>query len=64
MKEATAFGLSLYGDEEIIKGVSVMNALDHGVHQPFSVSDVFDCTDHCSEGEKKMSSTLQVLSCL
>ena len=28
------------------------DALDYGVHNPFAMLDVFNCTDHCSVGGK------------
>ena len=31
----------------------MIDALDYGVHNPFPMVDVFNCTDHCSVGGKK-----------
>ena len=52
MKEATVFGLSLYGDRATIKEVRMINNMGRGVCNPFAMVYIFDCIDHCSVVEK------------
>ena len=40
--------MSLFGDGATIKCIGCS-----GVHNSFTMLDVFDCTGHCSEGGKK-----------
>jgi hypothetical protein len=51
--EARCFGISLFGDGATIKTVPMVNALGAGAHNQFAMLDVFDCSEHCSNGGKK-----------
>ena len=53
LKDSRVFGISLFGDGATIKTTPMVNALGAGVHNPFAMLDVFDCTGHCAEGGKK-----------
>ena len=53
LKDSHIFGISLFGDGATIKTSPLINALGAGVHNPFAMLEVFDCTDHCATGGKK-----------
>jgi hypothetical protein len=53
LRDSKTFGISLFGDGATIKTVSMVNALGAGVHNSFSMLDVFDCTEHCAKGGTK-----------
>ena len=53
LKDGHIFGISMYGDGATIKTTPMINALGSGVHNPFAMLDVFDCTGHCAIGGKK-----------
>ena len=50
------FGIVIYGDGATIKNTPMINALAAGVNNPFALLDVFDCSEHCSNGGKKDAS--------
>ena len=53
LKDGHIFGISLFGDGATIKTTPMINALGAGVHNPFAMLDIFDCTGHCAIGGKK-----------
>ena len=53
LKDSRVFGISMFGDGATIKTTPMVNALGAGVHNPFAMLEVFDCTGHCAEGGKK-----------
>ena len=56
LKDARTYGLSLYGDGATIKTFPKINACGSGVHNPFAMLDVFDCTKHMANGGVKDAS--------
>ena len=56
LKDSHIFGISLFGDGATVKTTPLINALGAGVHNPFAMLEVFDCTDHCANGGKKTAS--------
>jgi hypothetical protein len=46
------FGISLFEDGTTIKIVPMVNALGAGAPNQFAMLDVFDCSNHCSNGGK------------
>ena len=55
MLDAKIFAVTLFGYGATIKTVPMVNAIGAGVQNKFSMLDVFDCLDHCSNGGKKDS---------
>ena len=50
LKDASNTGVSLFGDGATIKNNPLINVIGAGVHNPFALIDVVDCTEHCAAG--------------
>ena len=61
LKDARTYGLSRYGDGATIKTFPKINACGSGVHNPFAMLEVFDCTKHMANGGVKDASYISGL---
>jgi len=51
--DVDVFGVTIFGDGATIKGNPLLNVLAAGVHNPFALLDIVDCTEHHANGGKK-----------
>ena len=59
--DAKIFGVTLFGGVAMIKTVTMVNYIDEGVQHYFSMINVFDFLEHCSNGGKKDASYIASL---
>ena len=53
MKEASIYGITMYGDGATIKKKPLINILAAGVHNSAAILEIKDCSGHMSSGGKK-----------
>ena len=53
---AKIFGVTLFEDVTMINNFTMVNDICAGVHNNFAMLNVFYCSDHCSNGDKKDAS--------
>ena len=58
LTDADIYGISLFGDGATIHKMPLVNLLASGVNNPSAVLEIFDCTDHLSDGNCKDASAL------
>ena len=53
MKEASIYGITMYGDGATIKKKPLFNILAAGVHNSAAILEIKDCSGHMASGGKK-----------